>query len=159
MICRTTSLCLLFFLFSPSSQARSPWKPQINLGAQERPGGFPFKLKENAHKEFNSAYRRGFRLLEFGQYLKARKHLQRATRLDPEHVGARRALARTLLTLGYLYWNKRMVFRGLDNIRHAMWLRPGDPGQAQIRALLSALLKRMQRPNVSTKNKKAIPKR
>ena len=130
---------------SGGAQASSPWKPQVTVEAFERPGGIRLRLRPKVLERFKDAWRKGRRLLDLGQYRMAQPLLQRATRLNPDHVGARLAHARTLLTLGYLHWNRALIRKASDDVRHALWLRPAESGLIQLAALLEHLQRRMKR--------------
>ncbi len=140
---------------SGGALARSPWKPQISVEAFERPGGVRLRLRPKVLERFEADWNEGRRLLDLGQYRKAQPLLELAIRLNPDHVGARRAHARTLLTLGYLHWNLALIQKAAEDVRHALWLRPAKPDLVQLAALLEHLQRRMER--VSSRKAKKRP--
>ena len=139
--------CIFLFLFSCVVRAGPivPWRPQASIAEVEFPAGVTYSLNGDQKRQFNWMYQKGLRQLEMGQYRHAQPYLLKAILIDRNHAGARRAHARTLLTLGYLHWNRALVVRGLVDIRQAIWLAPKEPGQAELNALLRNLLRRMDR--------------
>lgn len=147
------SLALLSLLCGDLALARSPWLPQVSSPASaERPGGTA-RISTTGRQAFQAAWTEGRKLLDIGQYRQAQPLLERAIWIDPNHMGVRRARARTLLTLGYLHWNRALVVQALTDVRHARWLSPKEPGLVELTALLSNLLQRMDR--IAGKRKKS----
>ncbi len=142
-----TSLPLLIACLGwlPGRAAARPWQPQRSV----RPvASLPINkhpLRPEIRERFEAALTEGQLLLGRGQYRKAQPFLAKAVRLDPDHVGARQAHARALLTLGYLHWNRALVVRALDDVRHALWLQPDTPALIELAALLDQLIVRMDR--------------
>jgi tetratricopeptide (TPR) repeat protein len=146
------SLALLGLLCGDPAAARRPWLPQVSSpGSAERARGTRFAAIDR--QAFQSAWTAGRKLLDIGQYRQAQPLLERAIWIDPNHMGVRRARARTLLTLGYLHWNRALVVQALTDVRHARWLSPKETGLVELSALLSNLLQRMDR--IAGKRKKS----
>lgn len=128
-----------------SARGARPWVPQRSVRPYE---AFPVDkrpLRPEIQKRFAAALAEGQKLLERGQYRKAQPVLAKAVRLDPDHIGARQAHARALLTLGYLHWNRALVVQALDDVRHALWLQPDTPSLIELAILLDQLIVRMDR--------------
>jgi tetratricopeptide (TPR) repeat protein len=123
-----------------------PWKPNINPPAVEAVGRRRPELDDKLLKLFSAAYREGSRLLSQGHYHAALAALAKATRLNPDHVGARHRHARTLVTLGYLTWNRALVKKAQADVRHALQIRPEDQDLKRLAKLIDGLLRRMIPP-------------
>lgn len=123
-----------------------PWKPSIHPPAAEGVGRRRADLDDKQLKLFKQAYREGSRLLSQGHYHAALSALARATRLNPDHIGARHQHARALVTLGYLTWNRALVKKAQSNIRHALGIQPDDQDLKRLDRLIDGLLKRMTPP-------------
>jgi tetratricopeptide (TPR) repeat protein len=137
---------LVFVVLSALPAAgRAPWRPQASIDPTPAAGELPAELDAARQQRFADHLQRGRRLLDRGQYRQAQPLLERAVRLAPEHIGARQAHARALLTLGYLHWNRALVLRARQDVRCALWLAPRRPALIQLVALLEQLLRRMDR--------------
>jgi tetratricopeptide (TPR) repeat protein len=123
-----------------------PWKPSINPPAVEAVGRRRPDLDDRLLKLFAAAYQEGSRLLSQGHYHAALAALTKATRLNPDHVGARHQHARALVTLGYLTWNRALVKKARADVRHALQVRPEDQDLKRLAKLIDGLLRRMTPP-------------
>ena len=123
-----------------------PWKPSINPPAVEAVGKRRPDLDDKLLKLFSQAYQEGSRLLGHGHYHAALSALAKATRLNPDHIGARHQHARALVTLGYLTWNRALVRQAQSDVRHALTIRPGDHDLKRLDKLINGLLRRMTPP-------------
>lgn len=146
------SLALLGLLSADPAVAKSPWLPQVSSPAKAERAGGTARIRAIDRQAFQTAWTEGRRLLDKGQYRQAQPLLERAIWIDPNHMGVRRARARTLLTLGYLHWNRALVVQALSDVHHARWLSPKETGLVELTALLSNLLQRMDR--IAGKRKK-----
>jgi tetratricopeptide (TPR) repeat protein len=146
------SLALLGLLSGDPAVAKSPWLPQVSSPAKAEHTGGTARISAIDRQAFQAAWTEGRKLLDLGQYRQAQPLLERAIWIDPNHMAVRRARARTLLTLGYLHWNRALVVQGLIDVRHARWLSPKETGLVELTALLSNLLQRMDR--IAGKRKK-----
>jgi uncharacterized protein HemY len=120
-----------------------PWKPSINPPAVEAVGKRRPDLDDKLLKLFAEAYRQGSQLLSQGHYHAALAALAKATRLNPDHVGARHQHARALVTLGYLTWNRVLVKKAQNDVRHALQVQPEDQDLKRLAKLIDGLLRRM----------------
>ena len=123
-----------------------PWKPSIHPPAGEAVGNRRPDLDDKALKLFTDAYRQGSRLLNQGHYHAALSVLAKATRLNPDHIGARHRHARALVTLGYLTWNRALVKKASSDVRHALSIQPEDQDLKRLEKLIDGLLRRMSPP-------------
>lgn len=123
-----------------------PWKPSISPPAVEAVGKRRPNLDDKLLKLFTEAYREGSRLLSQGHYHAALAALAKATRLNPDHVGARHQHARALVTLGYLTWNRALVKKAQNDVRHALHVQPEDQDLKRLAKLIDGLLRRMTPP-------------
>ena len=133
---------LLVLAAFDAGEAR-PWKPSIHPPAVEAVGRHRPELDDQQLKLFNQAYREGSRLLSQGHYHAALSALAKATRLNPDHIGARHRHARALVTLGYLTWNRALVKQARSDVRHALGIRPEDQDLKRLDSLIDGLLRRM----------------
>jgi tetratricopeptide (TPR) repeat protein len=120
-----------------------PWKPSIHPPAREAVGERRPELCDKTHRLFADAYRQGAELLSQGHYRAALSALGKAVRLNPDHAGARHRHARALVTLGYLTWNRSLVKKAQDDVRHALGIQSEDQGLRRLSKLIDGLLKRM----------------
>jgi tetratricopeptide (TPR) repeat protein len=123
-----------------------PWKPNISPPAVEAVGRRRPDLDDKQMKLFTAAYQEGSRLLNQGHYHAALAALAKATRLNPDHVGARHQHARALVTLGYLTWNRALVKKAQTDVRHALQIQPEDQDLERLADLIDGLLQRMTPP-------------
>lgn len=139
-------LASLLVLAALDTGVARPWKPSIHPPAFEAVGRRRKELDDQQLKLFNQAYREGARLLNQGHYHAALSALARATRLNPDHIGARHQHARALVTLGYLTWNRALVKQAQSDIRHALGVQPEDQDLKRLDQLIDGLLQRMTPP-------------
>jgi tetratricopeptide (TPR) repeat protein len=139
-------LGLLLVFSALDAGAVRPWKPRIHPPAREAIGKRRPDLDEKTRKLFTDAYRQGSRLLGQGHYHAALSALDKAIRLDPDHVGARHRHARALITLGYLTWNRSLIQKAQADVRHALAIRPEDQDLKRLSILIGGLLGRMSAP-------------
>jgi len=137
---------VLLVLAALDTGVARPWKPSINPPAIEAVGRYRPDLDDRQLKLFAEAYREGSRLLDQGHYHAALAALAKATRLNPDHIGARHRHARALVTLGYLTWNRALVKRAQSDVRHALGVRPGNQELKRLDRLIDGLLQRMTPP-------------
>ena len=131
-------------LISPGAGARRPWKPNASVLPTQAVGTRRPLLDPAVRQRFEQRYARGLADLARGRYHQARIALEEAVRLHPDHTGVRRALARTLLTLGYLRWSPAMVRTAHGHVLRARALLPNDTGLRLMAELIDSLLTRMR---------------
>jgi len=143
---RTMSTCLvcLALLAAPGAAARRPWKPAVAVPGAQAVGVRRPLLDPAVRKRVEQRYARGLAELARGRYHQARAALDEVVRLDPDHPGARRALARTLLTLGYMRWSPALVRAARGHALRARALAPSDRELRLLAELIESLLARMQ---------------
>jgi cytochrome c-type biogenesis protein CcmH/NrfG len=138
----------------PTAQAQKDWQPKISVQEGEAIGVADRLKQKKIRLRFNKLFFKGRRLLSQGSYQRARRAFSKAVELLPEHAGARIGYARTLLTIGYLTWNREMIYESAVNINKAKQLSPDDIEVAHIVELLDGLKRRMRKPAKVFKRKK-----
>jgi Tfp pilus assembly protein PilF len=149
-LCLITSVAAMLLMSAMTAGADQPWKPQASIPGREHPGKRPPPLDEKQRRRFDTLFKKGQRLLQQGQYPAARKVLQQATELDPNHPQVRLARARVLLVLGYLGWRRDWIEQARIDVRHAAFLDPDIKGLDHLASLLDNLLSRMRLASVSS---------
>lgn len=138
-------VCLALFA-SSGAVARRPWKPNVAVPEVRAVGTRRPLLDPAVRARAEQRHAAGLAALSRGRYHQARLALEEVVRLDPDHAGAHRACARTLLTLGYLRWSPELVRAARRHARRALALRPSDTGLRLMTSLIEQLLGRMQAP-------------
>lgn len=143
---RLVSTCLVCFalLAAPGAAARRPWKPAVAVPETRAVGIRRPLLDPAVRARIAKRYARGLAELGRGRYHQARAALAEVVRLDPCHAGAQRALARTLLTLGYMRWSPALVRTARGHARRARALAPSDRELRLLAGLIDGLLARMR---------------
>jgi tetratricopeptide (TPR) repeat protein len=116
----------------------------VSVPAAEGSGRRLVQLDQKTMKCFRESYGRGSLLLSRGRYREAAKAFGRAIELYPDHLGARIARVKTLLALGYLSWDARLIRTAIDDIRRAKELSPKNRQVRFLSGLLEGLLMRMR---------------
>lgn len=141
---RLMIVAFVLVLVSGPASARRPWQPRATVEAAECIGRRKPEIDPKVARRFDKLYLRAGEMFRAGSYRRARKLLDIAIGLNPDHVGARMLHARVLLTLGYLTWNLPMIQEARADIRHAQAIDPKNPSLQSMVELLDGLLRRMQ---------------